>query len=452
MRVFPLLFIVFGLSPLAHANQVLDLLKTVEIGSGYMSKMLCSGLFVQHRDRDDVVAEILERDPALQYISHRVGDAGVSSHAFLLYPKVAGFNEQTGCSLHPDVNWWDVWRWQRSPRQRSWQEVSQDFVRSQSLVNLQKLDEIIDEHFVESNPNSLKNTSAVIVVHKGEIIAERYARGFHKDMPHLSWSLSKSALSTLVGIMVKRGMIDINEPMPVAEWGGDERSEITWNHMLTMTSGLKFIEDYGDPDSDIREMLYNSVDMGAYAANQPLLHRPGEHYHYASGTSNVISRAMRKVFADDEAYHQFPYEALLDPMGWANAVFESDASGTFVGASYLYATARDWASLGQLYLQNGYWQGQQLLPSWWVEYATTPSAAAPKGKYGAHWSTNYGNDEGRRWPSLPSDLYAATGHDEQYVMVVPSKELVVVRLGYTLDEAAFSIEELTGAILATIPD
>ena len=191
--------------------------------------------------------------------------------------------------------------------------------------------------------------------------------------------------------------------------------------------------------------------MGAYAASLPLKHPPGTEFHYSSGNTNILSRIIRHVVGDDD-YYAFPYEHLLYKLGMYNTVLEPDASGTFVGSSYCYATARDWARFGLLYLTNGSYNGQQLLPIGWVEQSLTPSSAARRGEYGFKWWLNAGEKNrpsNRLFPTLPPDLYYADGFEGQNIFVIPSKKLVVVRLGLTrkrqYGEVEF-LEEILNAI------
>jgi CubicO group peptidase (beta-lactamase class C family) len=182
-------------------------------------------------------------------------------------------------------------------------------------------------------------------------------------------------------------------------------------------------------------MLFLEGDFAGYTAKQPLAAEPGTVWSYASGTTNLLCRIMRqRVGGSDSDYFNFPRTALFGKLGMTSAILEPDASGTFAGSSFAYATARDWARFGQFYLQDGVWNGERLLPEGWVAYSTTPAPGAPQGRYGAHWWLNAGipgNPESRPYPSLPPDLYYASGHEGQFLVVVPSRQAVIVRLGVT---------------------
>jgi CubicO group peptidase (beta-lactamase class C family) len=294
---------------------------------------------------------------------------------------------------------------------------------------------IVDEAFDNS---VVPGTRAVVVIHRGVLVAERYAPGFAADQKFLSQSMAKSVLNTLVGLRVKDGALDVKARAPVAEWQGDERRHITLTNLLQMSSGLGFNEVYFNPvTSDVLPMLFGEgrKDMGTFAAQSPLAYEPGTHWSYASGTTNLISRIVRDSVGGDRAsYLQFMRTRLFAPIGMTSAQPEFDASGTFVGSSWLHATARDWARFGLFSLRGGIWEDKALLPEGWIDWSRGPLAYSPVGNYGAHFWLNVGDietGEGRRIAAGPRDAFMASGHRGQYVVMVPSKDLVIVRLGRT---------------------
>jgi CubicO group peptidase (beta-lactamase class C family) len=323
-------------------------------------------------------------------------------------------------------------------------------------VDRQKLETALDAAFAEPGPEKPRKTRAVVVVYDGQLIAERYAPGFDKDMPLLGWSMSKTVTNALVGILVKQKRLDIMQPAPVPAWQkeGDDRKKITLDQLLRMSSGLKFEEIYA-PLYDATYMLYGSYDFGAYAATKPLETQPDAKWHYSSGTAIIVAGIVRRaVEKDSEYYYRFIYEELIDRVGMFSAVLEPDSSGTFVGSSYTFATPRDWARFGLLYLQDGVWQGERILPAGWVRYTTTPTPGAPRGEYGAHTWLNAGsatNPDDRRWPAAPTDAFAALGFQEQKVIVIPSRKLVLVRFGATSDRQTWNTDEFIKNVLASLP-
>ncbi|UCC53896.1 MAG: serine hydrolase, partial [Anaerolineaceae bacterium] len=320
-----------------------------------------------------------------------------------------------------------------------------------------KLASALDAAFAELDPELPVKTRAVVVVYDGQIIAERYAPGFSKDMPMISWSMAKSFANALVGILVGQGKLSLDEPAPVPEWSDtdDARRVITLDQLLRMSSGLSFDESYG-AFSEVSVMLFDRGDTAAYAAAMPLVQEPDKVWHYSSGTSNIISRIARDaVGGTAQDGLEFPRQALFAPIGMNSAVFEPDAVGTFVGSSFVQATARDYARFGLLYLQDGVWQGERILPEGWVAYTTTPTPNAPLGQYGAQWWLNAcseANEAECRWPELPSDIFWADGHDGQFIIIVPSYDMVLVRLGFTLDEEAWDLGAFISDMLLVVPE
>lgn len=266
---------------------------------------------------------------------------------------------------------------------------------------------------------------AFVALHQGKVIAERYDKGIQADMKLLSWSMAKSFTNAIAGLMVGDEMVDLNAPMDIAEWQNDDRKKITLNDLLQMQSGLEWNEDYGNR-SDVNLMLHREQDMGQFALSKPLEHEPGAYWYYSSGSTNIVMRYLRGKFTSDEAFLNYIRTRLFAPLGIRNAVFEQDMSGTPIGSSYLYITAKDFARFGQLYLDEGCVDSIRVLPEGWVDYTVTP-ASDSKGGYGAFFWLN----KGKELPDVPEDMYYCKGHDGQRIFIIPSKELVVVILGYS---------------------
>ena len=299
---------------------------------------------------------------------------------------------------------------------------------------------LVDERAYNGHP------FAFIVLHKGAVVAERYDRGIGPDTRLLSWSMAKSFTNALTGIMAGDGMVDIHAPLDIPEWQQDGRKDITLNDLLQMQSGLEWNEDYGNR-SDVNLMLHRETDMGAFALSKPLRYTPGTHWYYSSGTTNIVMRWLRSRFPSDEAFLTYLHDRLFKPLGFRNPYFEPDMSGTPVGSSYLYATARDYARFGQMYLDDGCVAGERILPEGWVDYTVTP-ASDSKGGYGAFFWLN----RDKSIADAPEDMFSCIGHDGQRIFIIPSKELVAVVLGYSnLPDHMIAFDRLLKDILAQLP-
>ena len=275
---------------------------------------------------------------------------------------------------------------------------------------------------------------AFVVLHKGKLVAERYGKGITPETKLLSWSMGKSFTSAIAGVMVGDSLVSLHAPMDIPQWQADERKNITLNNLLAQTYGPRYAvlseSDINDLTNAftgyVNLMLHREEDMGLFALNKPLEHAPGTHWYYSSGTTNIVMRYLRSRFDSDQAFLTYLRERLFGPLHIANPYFEHDMSGTPVGSSYLYMTARDFARFGQMYLDDGCANGQRILPEGWVEYTTTP-ASASEGRYGALFWLN----RCKVCPDVPEDMFSCNGHDGQHIYIIPSKDLVVVVLGYS---------------------
>ena len=276
-------------------------------------------------------------------------------------------------------------------------------------------------------------TLAVVVQHRGEVVAEAYADGVTAGTTLISWSMAKSITHALVGMAQMDGLLDVRATTGIAHWQNDDRKHITLQHLLEMRSGLAWIEDYVEGnESDVIEMLFGAGkdDHAAYAINQQLSSTPGSEWYYSSGTTNIISRLLGDALGDKNSSHDktqsFMQTRLFDAIGMASATAQFDLSGTFVGSSYVYATARDFAKFGELYLRDGIWDNKRVLPSGWVDHARAQTVIDDEtGQgYGAHWWTQ---------PGEPRSLIAS-GYEGQQIFVLPERDLVIVRLGKTVAE------------------
>lgn len=289
---------------------------------------------------------------------------------------------------------------------------------------------LLDDAFGIAGHPALGETHAVVVVQGGRIVAERYTAGFAPDVTCPSWSKAKSITHALVGLTVADGKLDIHAPADVPEWQGegDPRRAITLDQLLRMSSGLDFVEAYlPGGRSDVIEMLFGRGrdDIAHFAASVPLAHPPGAWFSYSSGTTNIVSRCLaRAIGVTGQAFEAFMRERLFAPLGMKSPIPKFDAAGTFIGSSFCFATPRDFARFGLLYLRGGRWEGRRLLPESWIDYARTPTWQQPgvtDGRYGAHW-----------WLDMAGPgSFSANGYEGQYTVLVPDLDLVVVRHGKT---------------------
>ncbi|MBN1387838.1 MAG: serine hydrolase [Bacteroidales bacterium] len=294
------------------------------------------------------------------------------------------------------------------------------------------------------NEDAYGGTSfAFMVLHKGIPVAEAYKPWFNEDTKFLSWSMAKSVTNALVGIMVKDSVLNLEKTELIPEWSGDGRSNITLNNLMHMQSGLEWNEDYGNR-SDITVMLHCEPDFAEYAYSMTLEYDPDIHWNYSCGAANIVSYILRKQFDTDDTYYAFPHEKLFYKIGITDAIFEPDESGTLVGSSYLYMTARDYARFALLFIQDGIFDGYQILPEGWVDYTTT-SASGSNGEYGSFF---WLNEEGR-YESAPEDMYWCRGHDGQRIFIIPSLDLITVVLGYSPDDS-MDFNKLLADIIATL--
>ena len=400
--------------------------RLLPIITGYAAKNLASAVFVSGREAKDV-EEIDLNFSLIRYTSNTVDyENKTVTSRFLWSKSTAAYREGYGVTLLRGITAEEL-REQRFPKgvlsegQGKQDSIAQlslgDSALAERLAPIAKA--FVDERAYKGHP------FAFVVLHRGGVVAECYDKGIGRDTKLLSWSMAKSFANALIGLMVKDSLLDIHAPMDIPEWQGDGRKAITLHDLMQMQSGLEWNEDYG-ARSDVNIMLHCERDMGLYALSKPLEHKPGTYWQYSSGTTNIVMRYLRSRFPSEEAFIGYMRSRLFDPLGIVRPVFEQDLSGTFVGSSYLYATARDFARFGQLYLDDGCVDSERILPKGWVDYTRRPAAASGK-HYGAFFWLN-GNG---KFPDVPKDMFYCDGHDGQDIFIFPSHELVVVVLGFS---------------------
>lgn len=423
----------------------------LRIASGYKAKVACSEIFLAGRDEGVVVeGEFDDISPFIDRASLKIDEAQravVSAGLFGLGRARAVYRDGYGCTLESGG----------APSPRPALAPIEDKALPEALsagdasrVDYAALATALKAAIADENAGH----RGLLVVVDGAIVGEAYAEGFSGSTRFLSWSMAKSVTASLVGAAVEAGYVEIDKPAPVPEWRGDAaRGAIAWRDLLQMQSGLAFDETYGDPDADVSRMLFASRDAGAVAAKSRLDHDPGTHFYYSSGTTNLIARTLRQDLERRGLdIYAFARERLFAPLGMASVVMEPDASGTPIGSSYIYATTRDWAKLGLLYLNDGVADGTRLLPENWSDFVSAPAGASDNFYGGQFWLNREGpSGRGRYVPGLPEDVYLMAGHEGQYVAIVPDKRMVIVRTGMTRGREAMPVVAPTlAAIYAAV--
>ena len=462
-RFFPFI-VLAGIAACAGTAAAQTAANPADLGTAVAAQISCASIFVSGRAEADVLRDDVHalapfaRAVTLSVDRKRLTVAAAAPGArtrTALYRPAVGCTLLTGktpvAALEKQV---ERLRPMKARRDDGARLTSITATRS-AVIDHAALDAAVRRAFEEQNKGGYPDTRAIVVVQHGVIVAERYAPGFDRGTRLLGWSATKSITSALIGLLVDDGVLRLDEPAPVPEWqgAGDPRAAITLRQLLNMASGLTFKEDY-ESDSDALKMLFGAGDMGAYAASRPLQHAPGTTWSYSSGTTNILSGIVfRATGGTLDGVTRFARTCLFEPAGMLSALIEPDEAGVPVGSSYGYATARDWARFGQLFLDRGAAGGKQVLSREWVDFVLTPTAAAPRLLYGGQFWLNRGDESGARkrmFVGLPADTFMAMGHNEQIVAVIPSLDAVVVRLGWTPEGMDFDSNKYIAEIAATL--
>jgi CubicO group peptidase (beta-lactamase class C family) len=419
--------------------------------TGYAAKNLASGIFVSGRTQESIEKEDISFFP-VKFSKNKVDyEKKEVTSRFLIWKSTAIWNEGLGCTLIDGFS-------EEAVRKLDYPPLSNPNFNPDTIpwpagdklsdsipkgIDIQKVNELLNQVFKDTLP--FKGTFAITVVYKDQIVAEKYRSDIKQSTPLLSWSMAKSFTNAMTGLLVKDGKVDINKPLNLKEWANDGRKNITLNNLLHMNSGLYFNEKYSKVKlTDATTMLLKNGDMGKYAISKKLAVKPDSIWSYSSGTPNIIEEYLRSVIGNDQEYLSYPRKMLFNKTGMRSVIFEPDASGTFVGSSYLYATSRDYARFGLLYLHKGNWLGDQILSENWVNYTVEP-AKGSNGDYGALFWLN----KGGKFKGVPDDLFYCDGYDGQYIFIIPSKQLVVARNGYSPNDS-FNEKEFLRLIVETI--
>ncbi|HLP04068.1 MAG TPA: serine hydrolase [Paludibacter sp.] len=417
--------------------------------TGYAAKNLASGVFVGHRSQ----LSVEKTDLNFSFVKYAKNSIDYQkkevTSCFLWVKSKAIYIDGFGCTLVSGVDenvirsrpYSHVSVLPANPDTVAWPAGDRLADTIPAGIDMAKLNNVLAKSLEDGVGN--KGTFAVAVAFRNQLVAERYHKGFCSRNRFLSWSMAKSFTHALVGILVGKGLMAVNEQPGIRAWKNDMRSGITLGNLMSMNSGLEWNEDYGNL-SDVTLMLHKSADMAEFAYSKPLVLSPGANWLYNSGATNIVCYLIREKIANDAEYYAFPRRELFNPIGMRSAIFETDASGTFVGSSYIYASMRDYVRFGLLYLNKGNWLGKPVLPVGWTDNAIKP-AAGSGGKYGSFFWLNQSGE----YPGVPADMFMCRGHDGQYIYIIPSLQLVVVRTGFS-KKGDFNGQRFLASIVGTV--
>lgn len=431
--------------------------KALRAATGLTSHALCSAAFVSGHNPDLVYAENIKLMPGIGLLEWALSydvDAvhrQVTASLFGAFESCAVYRDGFGCLVVDGAEQAETIRPEKVP-DTGRMSVLPEFAGPAVVGPVNgKLWAALDRAFEEPGRQPQRGTKAVVVVHDGSVVAERYAPGYGIDTPMLGWSMTKSVINALVGILVRQGRLSPDQPAPVSAWQrpDDPRRSITIDHLLRMTSGLA-LDESGSGFDPVSQMLFVERDMAGFAERAGFDAPPGSRWSYSSGNTLILSRIIRDAVGGHAAdVVAFARRNLFQPLGMGSVTLEFDATGTPVGSTYMFATARDWARFGLLYLNDGVVNGERILPEGWVRYSATPTLESG---YGAGFCTNRGTGreaERRVLAGMPPDSFFASGVLGQRLFIVPSRRLVIVRFGLT-QGARFDEDELAPLVADVI--
>ena len=428
--------------------------ETIRVGANYTAKIICSNVFLANRDAQDVLQVDVQAPghPLLRLMQVDVNRETkiVRAGLFGIIGKgMAVYRAGTGCATVPDGDIAEASRHQFAPAASPRVDVKQMWPEGTQAELNNAVQGILAQEDLSG-----AGMRGIVVIHGGKLIAQRYAPGFSQATPLLGWSMTKSITAALIGMQITDEKLKLDQAgFWPASRPSDGREKIALADLMAMSSGLRFNEGYGDV-SDVTRMLYLEPDMAAYVSSLPLEHPIGTMWNYSSGTTVLLSSIWQNAAGADSL--SFPQRRLFAPLGMHSAVIEADARGNLVGSSYMYATTQDWARFGQFLAQDGVWQGRRLLPAGYVAMMTIV-APASKGAYGKgqvwRWGPSGDGPEDKSPDTafnLPADTFWMLGHDGQSIAIVPSKQLVVVRLGLTPFKLHYKPQKMLAAVLKAL--
>lgn len=449
-----------ALSPIANAQDYSpsDTSKRA-LAAGYKALFTCSGYF----NAGQSLAEIESNELSGIYVDYRpimeeVGEADIDEAEKTvivefdgyLNPRAAVWRPGIGCSLLPIGTPPTATDWLPSLLNMPSMDapdnttaLGDNVTLTENTFALDLLGVPVSFAFDGSTYGNGTRTSAVVVLHKGQVVAEQYARGIDRTTPQRTWSVAKSLTSTIIGAAVYQGILGLDNEAVIADFnkGGDPRRYVTLRNVLNMTSGL----ESNSPGSRTDRLYFGGASIADTLAARSMEAIPGSRFKYSNIDTLIAMRSLREALNNDAAYRAFPYASVLHKIGARHTTLETDWNGDYMSSSQVWMTARDMARLGQLYLQDGVWGGERILPEWWLDFVSNPTSAQPDGDFGyagSFWLIG-GND------GAPIDTIAGLGNRGQHMVIVPSRDLVIVRRGFDVArEPRFEIAKLTGDIVA----
>ncbi len=423
--------------------------------TAFAAKGMCSSVFLAGKEPERILAEDLSFFPiSLAKTTVDFENKTATSTVFGLAKRKAIFREGLGAVIILDT-----------PEEVLKQSVltlpgaaySQDTLQwpkgdvvADTLVpgvNYERLNAFLDACFDAPGAEPSKKTLGVAVVYNNQLIAEKYLNGYDfKTMFH-GWSMTKSITGAMAGILFDEGRLTPDEPAGFAEWQNDDRKNITVKNIIQMSSGLDWYENYFTI-SDATVMLMQNDDMLSSVTDNKPVHAPGSFWNYSSGDANLLSGILRNKIGNDKDYQLFAYNRLLHPLGMLNTKVETDASGLFVASSYSYGSTRDWARFGLLFLNNGVFAGDTILSREWVGFMKSPADASDGNYAGTFWIKESNPEQ--TLTDVPADVFFADGFLGQRIYIIPSKNLVAVRMGYGLGN--FSLNDFLREVIAALPE
>jgi CubicO group peptidase (beta-lactamase class C family) len=413
-----------------------------KVATGFVANVLCSETFVSGQEPDRIFTDTTAAMPGVGLITwgmaYRVDrhSKDVTVTLFGLGKSHAVYHGELGCTLdHGEPATEVTVPAEGKPQLALLPEIAEPSPVSPATPQLA---EALDRAFAEPKTPPFRRTRAIVVVEDGRVIAERYADGYGIDTPLLGFSATKSVTSALIGILVRQGKLVLDQPAPVAAWQSDDdpRHAIAVDHLLRHTAGLalgsSLDASLGAALEPVNRMKFMESDKAAYAESVPLETPPGTAWKYHDGNTIILSHLIRNATGGHPAdVLRFARSELFDPLGMHHVTLEFDGAGTPEGSTQLLASARDWARFGLLYLNDGVVGGRRILPEGWVNYSASPTPGGWVG-YGAGFWTNHGDSFGANYRvarGMPRDAFFAKGTIGQYVIIIPSERLVIVRLG-----------------------